>query len=81
MASISTICKKSKNFISALKSPTYIDFMIKKSLKSKTSKSHTWAPLRGFNSNVGITVTEHGTGRTWTQGMGLDDKDGRARTQ
>jgi hypothetical protein len=29
----------------ALKSPTYIDFMIKKSLKSKTSKSHTWAPL------------------------------------
>ncbi len=34
-----------KIFISALKSPTYIDFMIKKSLKSKTSKSHTWAPL------------------------------------
>jgi hypothetical protein len=29
----------------ALKSPTYRDFMIKKSLKSKTSKSHTWAPL------------------------------------
>jgi hypothetical protein len=46
MASISPICKKCKNFISALKSPTYIDFMIKKSLKSKTSKSHTWAPLR-----------------------------------
>jgi hypothetical protein len=45
MASISPICKKCKNFISALKSPTYIDFMIKKSLKSKTSKSHTWAPL------------------------------------
>ncbi len=39
------ICKKCKNFISALKSPIYIDFMIKKLLKSKTSKSHTWAPL------------------------------------
>jgi hypothetical protein len=48
MASISPICKKCKNFMSALKSPTYIDFMIKKSLKSKTSKSHTWAPLRGY---------------------------------
>jgi hypothetical protein len=47
MASISPICKKCKNFISALKSPTYVDFMIKKSLKSKTSKSHTWAPLKG----------------------------------
>jgi hypothetical protein len=47
MASISSICKKCKNFISALKSPTYIDFMIKKSKKSKTSKSHTWAPLSG----------------------------------
>ncbi len=45
MASISPICKKCIIFISALKSPTYIDFMIKKSLKSKTSKSHTWAPL------------------------------------
>jgi hypothetical protein len=30
MTSISPICKKCKNFISALKSPTYIDFMIKK---------------------------------------------------
>jgi hypothetical protein len=48
MASISPICKKCKNFISALKSPTYVDFMIKKSLKSKTSKSHTWAPLRAY---------------------------------
>jgi hypothetical protein len=37
--------KNVKKFISALKSPAYIDFMIKKSLKSKTSKSHTWAPL------------------------------------
>ncbi len=46
MASISPICKKCKNFISALKSTTYIDFMIKKSLTSKTSKSHTWAPLK-----------------------------------
>jgi hypothetical protein len=46
MASISPICKKCKIFISALKSTTYIDFMIKKSLKSKTSKSHTWAPLK-----------------------------------
>jgi len=45
MASISPICKKCKNFISALKSPTYRDFMIKKLLKSKTLKSHTWAPL------------------------------------
>jgi hypothetical protein len=45
MASISPICKKCKTFILALKSPTYRDFMIKKSLKSKTSKSHTWAPL------------------------------------
>jgi hypothetical protein len=46
MASISPICKKCKTFILALKSPTDRDFMIKKSLKSKTSKSHTWAPLR-----------------------------------
>jgi hypothetical protein len=46
MATISPICKKCKNFISALKSPTYRDFMIKKLLKSKTSKSHTWAVLR-----------------------------------
>jgi hypothetical protein len=45
MASISPVCKKFKHFILALKSPTYRDFMIKKSLKSKTSKSHTWAPL------------------------------------
>jgi hypothetical protein len=47
MASISPICKKFKfkNLISALKSPTYRDFIIKKLLKSKTSKSHTWAPL------------------------------------
>ncbi len=29
MASISPICKKSKTFILALKSPTYRDFMIK----------------------------------------------------
>jgi hypothetical protein len=48
MTCISPICKKLKNFISALKSPTYRDFMIKKSLKSKTSKSHTWAPLSIF---------------------------------
>ncbi len=46
MASISPICKKCKTFILALKCPTYRDFMIKKSLKSKTSKSHTWAPLK-----------------------------------
>ncbi len=45
MASISPICKKCKTFILTLKSPAYRDFMIKKSLKSKTSKSHTWAPL------------------------------------
>jgi hypothetical protein len=45
MASISPVCKKFKHFILALKSPTYRDFMIKKPLKSKTSKSHTWAPL------------------------------------
>jgi hypothetical protein len=48
MASNSPICKKCKTFILALKSPTYRDFMIKKSLKSKTSKSHTWAPLKGI---------------------------------
>jgi hypothetical protein len=46
MARISPICKKCKNFISALKSPTFRDFMIIKSLESKRSKSHTWAPLR-----------------------------------
>jgi hypothetical protein len=45
MASISPVCKKFKHFILSLKSPTYRDFMIKKSLKSKISKSHTWAPL------------------------------------
>jgi hypothetical protein len=45
MARISPICKKCKIFISALKSPSYRDFMIKKSLESKRSKSHTWAPL------------------------------------
>jgi hypothetical protein len=60
MASISPICKKCKNFISALKSPTYIDFMIKKSLKSKTSKSHTWAPLNkkgyGYVLNGSFTM-------------------------
>ncbi len=50
MASISPTCKKCKNFILAPMSPTYIDFMIKKSLKSKTSKSHTWAPLMSFLS-------------------------------
>ncbi len=33
MASISPICKKCKNFISALKSPTYIDFIVKKLTK------------------------------------------------
>ncbi len=55
MASISPNCKKCKNFISALKSPTYIDFMIKKSLKSKTSKSHTWAPL---SSTYGILTLQ-----------------------
>jgi hypothetical protein len=56
MTSISPICKKCKNFISALKSPTYRDFMIKKSLKSKTSTSHTWAPLRspGIDSEESI---------------------------
>jgi hypothetical protein len=46
MTSISPVCKKCKTFILALKSPTYRDFMIKKSFKSKTSKSHTWAPLK-----------------------------------
>ncbi len=45
MASISPVRKKFKHFILALKSPTYRDFMIKKLLKSKISKSHTWAPL------------------------------------
>jgi hypothetical protein len=35
-----------KIFTSSLNFPTYRDFMIKKSLKSKRSKSHTWAPLR-----------------------------------
>jgi hypothetical protein len=53
MASISPICKKCKTFILALKSPTYRDFMIKKSLNSETSKSHTWAPLSMGDSGVG----------------------------
>ncbi len=57
MASISPICKKRKIFISALNSPTYIDFMIKKSLKSKTSKSHTWAPL--ITSKVTLACQSH----------------------
>ncbi len=48
MAHISPICKKCKIFISSLKSPTYRDFMIKKSSKSKRSKSHTWAPFTSF---------------------------------
>jgi hypothetical protein len=56
MASISPICKKCKNFISALKSPTYIDFMIKKSLTSKTSKSHTWAPLNRCLTKITILI-------------------------
>ncbi len=38
MASISPICKKCKNFISALKSPTYIDFLIKKIIKIQDIK-------------------------------------------
>jgi hypothetical protein len=33
-------------FISAPNSPTYRDFMTKKSLESKRSKSHTWAPFK-----------------------------------
>jgi hypothetical protein len=56
MASISPICKKCKKFISALKSPSYMDFMIKKSLKSKTSKSHTWAPLKGDQWGAGCPL-------------------------
>ncbi len=40
--------KNVKIFISTLKSPTYRDFMIKKSLKSNRSKSHAWAPLTSF---------------------------------
>jgi hypothetical protein len=35
MASISPVCKKFKHFILALKSPTYRDFMIKKSLNPR----------------------------------------------
>jgi hypothetical protein len=38
MASISSIYNKCTNFISALKSPTYIDFMIKKIIKIKDIK-------------------------------------------
>jgi hypothetical protein len=38
MASISPICKKCKNFISARKSPTYIDFMIKKNITIRDIK-------------------------------------------
>jgi hypothetical protein len=57
MARISPICKKCKIFISALKSPTYRDFMKKKSLKSKRSKSHTWAPLiYASNSNTKLHI-------------------------
>ncbi len=52
MASISPICKKCKTFILALKSPSYRDFMIKKSLKSKTSKSHTWEPLTYVSNSL-----------------------------
>ncbi len=55
MTSISPICKKCKTFILALKSPTYRDFMIKKSLKSKTSKSHTWAPV--ISSKIFVLYT------------------------
>ena len=39
----------------ALKSPTYRYFMIKKSLKSKTSKSHTWAPLKVPKREIFVT--------------------------
>ncbi len=38
MASISPICKKCNISISALKSPTYIDFMIKKIIKIQDIK-------------------------------------------
>ncbi len=36
-----------------------VDFMIKKSLKSKTSNSHTWAPLRPaqFSINQSIKIS------------------------
>ncbi len=44
MASISPFCKKCKIFISSLKSTNNRDFMTK--IKSRRSKSHTWAPLK-----------------------------------
>ncbi len=54
MTSISPICKNVKNFISALKSPTYRDFMIKKIIKIQDIKiSH----LGTFNILVQIEVT------------------------
>ncbi len=60
MTSISPICKKYKNFISALKSSTYRDFMIKKLSKSKTSKSYTWVPLSGLkNSRSMMKILQH----------------------
>ena len=53
MARISLICKKCKIFISSLKSSNYRDFMIlKKSLKSKRSKSHIGAPLNSISDPI-----------------------------
>ncbi len=58
MARISPICKKCKIFISSLKSPTYRNFVIKKSLKSKRSKSHTWAPFRFCKVLATLDISE-----------------------
>ncbi len=72
MTSISPICKKCKTFMLVLKSPTYRDFMIKKSLKSKTSKSHTWAPLsqnRPRMSGSSLWLLEKKHFYTWCAGL------------
>ncbi len=53
--------KNVKKIISALKSPTYRDFMIKKLLKSQTSKSHSWAPLRAGGRTLPGQITFPGS--------------------
>jgi hypothetical protein len=50
MASISPICKKCKNFISALKSHTYIDFMIKKIIKIQDIKISHLGTFKQYGS-------------------------------
>jgi hypothetical protein len=59
MARISPICKKFKIFISALKSPTYRDFMIKKIMRIQEIKISHLSTFKDFFYLVFCTVCRH----------------------